>query len=278
MSARKRKRQILKGIDKSIQKRSIVLYEQVVSGEIFTSLPAEEQYALLVLGHVVQEISWLQRMLYIARENIAPASEIEKDGDAFQLLFLTRLMLGKLKEFDTLLRDEKKIVDFLVKNLESLSPGNGIAAVESVQAKFLSNSWIAKARNKHFLHYPKFNDVKSALGYVNEHWDYTVYHGEISTLTLYKTSDAFANLAWFDLADGEDPFRGLNNALDALLSIALEALTLIERAIGNQLGGALSREGDTKKINMTVRSLSQQRFDFFCVLESGSSIRSRGHD
>jgi len=205
-------------------------------------------------------------MLYVARENIAPASEIEKDGDVFQLLFLTRLMLGKLKEFDTLLEKEKKIVAFLAANFDPDSPTRGAETVKGIQAQFASNDWIRTGRNKHFLHYPIFNDVKDAFGYIDSNWDYKVYHAELSSLTLYKTSDAFANLAWFNRADSQDPFRGFNRALDALLSIAGDVLALIELAVGHQLRGPLAREGDTKEIVMAVRSLSAQRFDFFCAL------------
>jgi hypothetical protein len=266
MNTRQQKKRLYKRPGQSEKKTSIRLHEQIVSGAVFAVVPDSDQYALLVLGHVFQEISWLQRMLYVARENIASESEIEKDGDAFQLLFLTRLMLGKLKEFDTLLEKEKKIVTFLVANFDPESPARGTAAVEGIQAKFASNTWIRTGRNKHFLHYPIFNDVKTALGYIDSNWDYKVYHSELSTLTLYKTADAFANLAWFNLADSEDPFRGFNSALDALLFIAGDVLALIELALGHQLSGPLAREGDTKQVVMAVRPFSTQRFDFFCAL------------
>lgn len=263
---RMKQKRLRKTLGRSVPKSAIRVHEQVVSGSVFAKIPPADQYALLLLGHIFHEISWLQRMLYIAQKNIDAESSIVKDGHALQLMFLTRLMLGKLIEFDTLLRDEKRIGDFLCTNFVRESPAEGRAAVESVLAQFSSNGWIRKARNKHFSHYPVFNDVKVALNNVNEHWDFRVYYGDRSAHTLYATADAFANLAWLNLADTGDPARGLNKGLEVLLSIAGETLALIELALGHYLRGPVAREGDTRQMVLSVRPLSEQRFDFFSEL------------
>jgi len=263
----KKHKKLPKRPDRSVHKSVIRVDEQIINGSVFADVAPANQYALLLLGHIFHEISWLQRMLYIGQKNIDAASQIEKDGQALQLMFLVRLMLGKLIEFDTLLRDERKIDSFLAANFAPESPADGRAAIDSVRTLFASNDWIRKARNKHFNHYPVFNDVKTALSHVNEEWDFRVYYGERSTHTLYATADAFANLAWLNLADAEDPARGLNNGLEVLLSIAGEALVMIELALGHYLRGPLAREGDTKQIALAVRPLSEQRFDFFSDLE-----------
>jgi len=263
---RKKQKQLLKRPRRPAHTSVIRVHEQVISGLVFAEVAPANQYALLLLGHVFHEISWLQRMLYIAQKNIDATSPIEKDGQALQLMFLVRLMLGKLIEFDTLLRDEGRIDSFLTVNFSPESPAEGRTAIDSVRAQFASNDWIRKARNKHFSHYPVFNDVKAALSNVNENWDFRVYYGERSTHTLYATADAFANLAWLNLADSEDPSRGLQKGIDVLLSIAADALLMIERALENYLRGPLAREGDTKQIVLSVRPLSEQRFDFFSDL------------
>lgn len=271
MAVRKGRKRLYKRAVQPARKSVIRLREQAVSGSVFSTLPESDKYALLLLGHVFQEIAWLQRMLYVAQKNTTMGSQIEKDGQVFQLLFLTRMLLGKLKEFDTLLREENRITAFLASNFDSASLIRGTEAVRSIREKFSANAWISTGRNKHFLHYPKFNDMKATLSSMDQHWDYKVYHGEISSLTLYTTSDAVASLAWFNLADQNDPFRGHSDALDTLLDIAREVLALIERAIGHQLSGPLARDGDTKEVTMSVRPLSDQRFDYFCSLVDGQA-------
>ena len=179
-----------------------------------------------------------------------------------QTTFLVRLMIGKLHEFNNILGDP--IRGFITRYFDPQSEAVGQATVEQIREVHSIEKWISPARNKHFLHYPKFNDVGDTLLGAEIEWHVEIAHGAKSGNTFYPTSDVLANYAWFRLANPDDPMQGFDDALMASLNLARLTLDAIERSIANFVNIRLMDLGDNKKVELPVaQNINDVRLDYF---------------
>jgi hypothetical protein len=89
---------------RSFRSRPITLYYQRISPESCKALTEEHRYCSLVLGHIHDELSWLQRMAFLATRTHQFRNEAERQGVMMQAKMLARLLFGKLFEFQVLWR------------------------------------------------------------------------------------------------------------------------------------------------------------------------------
>lgn len=255
-------------IASSKSSHSITLYYQKIPQERFNALNDDEKYSFLVLGHVHDEISWLQRMAYAASRysysSSPKKSDLETSAQTMQATFLTRLLFGKLREFEVLLDDSTILKDFIKQYFNPEDRSCGEMQIKAIAEAFEKNSWIRTARNKHFLHYPRRNDIEEILngGIVN--WEVKVFHGKKSANTFYPTSDAMANLAWFRLVCPDDPMKGLDIALSELGNIAQLSLKALEISIGHFINEKLMQFSDNQEVSLTVsETIDSLRLPYF---------------
>lgn len=195
----------------------ITLFQQKIPSTKFSTLKTEDKYCLLMLGHIHNELSWLHRMSYISsKSEEIGRNTIKSTGNLMQAIFLARLLLAKLFEFNILMESQSIIKTFIEKNFEPKDSKVGFKKVEEILNLFSSEDWIRTARNKHFLHYPKLNDVRETIDSPDIIWELEVFHGKSSSNTFYPTSDVMANYAWYALANPNNPMQGLNESLKKL--------------------------------------------------------------
>ena len=109
---------------------AITLYHQRVPRDRFDALSPEEKYCFLLLGHVHDEISWLQRMAYAASRQKPRESEVECSASMMQAMFMARLFLGKLFEIHVALDKSKPLQEFIALYFK---PDDSSAGEEKVQ-------------------------------------------------------------------------------------------------------------------------------------------------
>ena len=228
------------------------------------ALTEVDRYCLLVLGHIHDELSWLQRLAFLATRGHQFTDEVERQGGMMQATMLARLLFGKLFEFQILLSPkESPIRQFISEFYQPTEPQAGTTLVEEILMQFENEAWIRVGRNKHFMHYPKLNDVRETLSDPTIEWHLEVFHGEVSSNTFYPTSDVLANYAWFRLVNPDEPMKGLEEALDMLTSITRLTLKALEQSIGYFIDGRLMSLSKNERVRLNVPSIHDQRLRYF---------------
>jgi len=247
---------------------SITLHYQKIPTDQFTALPIEQQYCLLVLGHVHDELNWIQRMAFLATRPVRYRREVFRQGQMMQSLMLARLFFAKLLEFSNLIESQNSPVKLFI--TENYRPGKideGKQRVNELLDQFNAEKWIRLARNKHFMHYPSLNDVKATLEDPQIRWDLEIYHGTRSNNTFYPTSDVLANYAWFRLVNPGAPMEGLGDALDLLSAISRLTLSTLEESIGYYVDRNLMPLEQNERIKLNVPSGKGKSLDYFLSLK-----------
>jgi hypothetical protein len=243
--------------------KKITLFHQKISSYKFDELTTEEKYCFLTLGHIHNEISWLQRMSYISsKSDDINSNQIKSTGNLMQAIFLAKLLLAKLFEFNILMESQTLIPEF-IKTYFNPKNSEGTEKLEAIVKLFSSEEWIRAARNKHFLHYPKLNDVRGTIESPDIVWDLEVIHGKNSSNTFYPTSDVMANYAWYALANPRNPMQGFSEALTTIRELALLTLNTLEQSLGYFTDSKLQDLSDHKKINLFAESIHDSRLNYF---------------
>lgn len=244
--------------------KKIILYQQKISPEKFNELTTEDKYCFLTLGHIHDEISWLQRMSYITSKSTDPnGNELKNKGNLMPAIFLSRLLLAKLFELKVLMEGEVLITNFIQTYFNPENRDAGIEKLNAINELFAGEDWIRKARNKHFLHYPKINDVRDTIENPDLIWDIEIIHGKNSSNTFYPTSDVMANYAWFSLANPEEPMKGFNEALSTIKELASLTLNTLEQSLGYFTNLKLQKLSENNKINLFAESIHDSRLNYF---------------
>lgn len=244
---------------------SITLFHQRIPKVKFDALSEVDRYCVLLLGHVHDELSWLQRIAYVASRSVTRGNSLQRSGNMMQVTFLTRLLLGKLFEFKQVMgKQNSSISQFIAKNFHPDDPKIGQAKVKELQDFYSKEEWIRVARNKHFLHYPNLEDVRETLNDPKIDWRLEIAHSKKSSNTFYPTSDVLANYAWFRLANPSHPLKGLGEALDTTRELALLTLSVLERSIINFVDSHLHPLSEHTVVKIPVKgTVHEMRLNYF---------------
>jgi len=184
-----------------------------------------------------------------------------------QTLLVGRLFLGKLHEFYVVFRDVPALRAF-VETHYSTTAGAGAAKVAEIETSFDSHTWLRKARNQSFLHYPTLGQATGTLEDPNVVWDLAIIHGRKTANTMYPTADVFANMHWFKIANPHNAMDGLADALDAAKGLALLVMQALEQTIGHFVHRNLQDLSEHEVIRMPVReSIYDLRMNYFVNVE-----------
>lgn len=244
--------------------KKITLFHQTIPQDKFNALTIEEKYCFLTLGHIYNEISWLQRMAYISSRSTSIGHDLESAGNMMQATLLARLLLGKLFEFKIIMGgNESPISRFIANYYKPQDENAGIAQVRILNDYYLKEEWIRTARNKHFLHYPTLADVTETLNDVNIVWQPEIAHGKASSNTFYPTSDVMANYAWFKLANPAKPMIGFDETLRTIRELALLTIDTLEKSIGYFTNEKLLALSDNQEIKLAAESIHEIKINYF---------------
>ncbi len=182
-----------------------------------------------------------------------------------QVLFITRMFLGKLNELNVILDGQAVLRNFIVTN----HPGDtGATVLAELLAMYTENAWLRKARNQSFLHYPTMAQLLPTLNDPNVEWDIQIYHGKKTANTFYPAADVAANLHWFRLANSTNVFDGLTEALGAAKRLAALAMSALEQSIGNFIHLHLRPLNENTTMRLPVReSIFEAKLDYFMSVE-----------
>lgn len=244
--------------------KKIKLFHQTIPQDKFKALSVEEKYCFLTLGHIYNEISWLQRMAYIFARSSSVGRDLESAANVMQATLLARLLLGKLFEFKIIMGENQSIISKFISNYYNPNDrSQGNAQVKILNDYYSKEKWIRTARNKHFLHYPTLADVSETLNDTNILWQPEIAHGKASSNTFYPTSDVMANYAWFKLANQDEPMKGFDEALGTIRELALLTINTLEQSIGYFTNEKLLALSDNREITLVTQSINDIKINYF---------------
>ncbi|BBP95984.1 hypothetical protein BSFA1_11130 [Burkholderia sp. SFA1] len=143
----------------------------------------------------------LQRLIFVSAP-AAEATQVERDANGAQMLFLARTLCGKIYEAQTVI-NSRVVSEFLRTRCFPLMPQN---AGEDLRKEFnrlaSGSAWLKEARNEHAVHYAAFDQWKDVLPVMDARkMGFEFVMGAVTGDTFYSSSEAAANLAFYLEAD-----------------------------------------------------------------------------
>jgi hypothetical protein len=152
----------------------VLIYRVELTKEKLAAMPAEERRALLLLGHAINEINVLQKLIMMHRRTPAPHKVVDR-LEAGQALILTRVLIGKLHEawelFKVCVQPSALLRSKYLNNQEA----ERRALLEKLNKHFGGRSPLTAIRNQLSFHYTdKTNLVEENFQHLSdsEPWDF----------------------------------------------------------------------------------------------------------
>lgn len=237
---------------------TLKLQRHFASNEELRKLKPEDLYCLELAGHIHNELSWLQRATYISSQEKMDRNSPAVAGQVMQTGIILRVLIGKLNEVQVVLEKNKTMRAFLEKWYDIDNKASGVQLLLELEQAFGSNGWIRTGRNKHFSHYPSFNDVAEAMASDGFQVELEIIHAEKMANTVHASADAFFNLAWFRVVDA-DPIAGFGAALETVIELTKRLQGLLHSVTDNFIRANLAIEESS---HHTTAKYALDKFEF----------------
>ena len=138
-------------------------------------MPAEERRALLLLGHAINEINVLQKLIMMHRRTPAPHKVVDR-LEAGQALILTRVLIGKLHEAWELFKVRMQASAQLRAKYLGNQDAERRALLEKLNKHFGGGSPLTAIRNQLAFHYTdKSNSVEDTFQHLSNSEPWEIY-------------------------------------------------------------------------------------------------------
>jgi hypothetical protein len=184
------------------------------------SMPEEERRALLLLGHAINEINVLQKLIMMHRREPAPHKVVER-VEAGQALIVGRVLIGKLHEAWELFKRRVQAEGSLrSKYLDNTIPERR-SLVKKLNKHFGSKSPLTAIRNQLSFHIAdETNLVEANFQHLSESEPWVFYLAETVGNSFYWASELVTTAGMVRLARPDT--RGEADAFGRLFDLATE--------------------------------------------------------
>lgn len=163
-------------------------------------MPPEERRALLLLGHAINEINVLQKLIMMHRRDAAPHKIVDR-AEAGQTLILTRVLIGKLHEawelFKLRVQADKQMRSKFLDNQNA----ERLALLERLNKHFGGKSPLTAIRNQLSFHYTdKTNLVEENFQHLSDSEPWEFYLAETVGNSFYWASELVTTAGMVRLA------------------------------------------------------------------------------
>jgi hypothetical protein len=201
-----------------------------VAVERVAALSAEERYAYYLLGHLFNELMFLQKLLHFAIPKHADARPVRQLPEYGQLFFVARLAVGKMWEAKLAL-ERSEMSKVLRTSFLPLVPEQ--ADRLQLWCRRVSKSrWVERLRNAHSFHYPKFAQWSSLLQPDPSWEDDHIFTGSQSGNVYYAGSDSIAQNWMFGQLSETDPRNAVDPMVSELIALLGGANDAVEEVLG----------------------------------------------
>lgn len=194
-----------------------------------------DKYSIYILGHIYNEIMFIQKLLVMARPRAESQSSAEQADNVFVSMFFLRLLAGKLFEAGEILK-RKEVYNFI---LTKCWPAVAEEELPRCKEEFSStlrrinrSKWLNSARNGHAMHYPDMDQCRKAIERLESgNAGYEFFVGDNVGETLFRSSDIMAGASFIFEADDDNWQGGFREILDELSDVAGLLLGVLHDAI-----------------------------------------------
>lgn len=183
----------------------------------FDNVPEDERTFIIGFGHIVNEINFLQKLLYWT----APSEEepaIIRRAHSSQAMTVAKLLAGKLWESWQFL--QKAYFSRVSANYDNVLNEEAKEAINNLKQYFKGINIVSTVRNEFAFHY-SVDHIREGFSLPPDTDEWQVVLSEASGNNLYYLADLVANYAMLNSINQKDH----RNAMDRLL----EELTKISR-------------------------------------------------
>lgn len=173
------------------------------------AISTEERVALLLFGHVANQIAIMEKLLTFAT-NFESADQLEQRAEGLQIEMILRLMVGLLNEAQRAIQTRFNSSP-LAKTYRDLLDEGGQNALADLNLQF-SQSIIQKLRTKFAFHHPSSDDIEKAFDLavgdpgMDSEWNW--YLSQHAFNSLFYFSDVVITHAVFEEIGEADWHKG----------------------------------------------------------------------
>lgn len=223
-----------------------------ISHDAWNAESEETRYAVLLLGHIFNEVMTLQKLAIVSTPHPGDPETPEKIGRVSRTLFITRMLSGKLHEAKERI-NKPEMNSFLRERCYPHMPSGMGETLKRTFNKMAGDcKWLSDARNSHAMHYPSLNDFRPAMEQMKtKDSSYVFLRGRVAGNYLYQTSAEVAVQAYHMESDDEwtEAVRKMTNTVNELSAALVE---FIVENLNAYLGSLYAKHKDTQaKIEST---------------------------
>lgn len=202
------------------------VYEIKLTKKQLLSLPEKERPLFFQLGHVFNEISFLNKLLLMVSST--EVGGLERKGMAMQSMIVARIFIGKV--FEAWLMLEKELLKTkLMLDLDQHLPDEAKQALQHLKRYFGRSNLLATIRNKFSFHYlsEHIDDVMNA---VEDEKEFKLVLGDSYANTMHDFAEEIVSFAMLQKTDKESAQEAMDNIIGDLVKISGKLLTFIGHA------------------------------------------------
>ena len=183
-----------------------------ITKEQFRTLPKDERALLLLMGHALNQIAVLVKLV-IFSTNKDPEDPIEGRVSAAQSQVILRFLFGAVVETWEFLRrpDNQKIIGSYLQALDK----NGADAREELNRYFGSSNLLSNIRNKFSYHFPRADEIEQGFEAVpddnNLPWEW--YLSETNSNSFYFSCEMAVGFGAISQVQGEPTLMAASRKL-----------------------------------------------------------------
>ena len=236
--------------------KSVTVQKLTVRSERVWLLDPEKRYAYYMLGHLFNELMFLQKLLGFVLPNHGDDRSIRMQPEIGQAMFLFRLAAGKLWEAKLVL-GTKEFSAVLRSSFLPLIP-EGAQRLKALLRRLSEAAWLKELRNCHSFHYPSFSEWHKLVEPAGEWADDEIFLSEQSGNVFYAGADAMAQHWMFGQLNPDDPRSAVEPMINELIQQIARFKSLIEDLLRAFIVDRLLAPG---QVPQAVGSVASPRYD-----------------
>jgi hypothetical protein len=201
------------------------IYEIKLTKGQLSSLPENERPLFFQLGHVFNELSFLNKLLYMVSD---PELEgVERKGMTVQSMIVARIFIGKV--FESWLMLERQLFNTnLMLELNSHLPDEAKEALNELKKYFGKNNLLSTIRNKFSFHYLS-EHIEDVLNSTEDEKELSLILGVTGANTLHDYAEQIVSFGMLQKTSEES----WQAAMDKIIGDLIRVSGLLKSFIGH---------------------------------------------
>jgi len=201
------------------------IYEIKLTKAQFLSLPENERALFFQLGHVFNELSFLNKLLYMVSD--LDLEGIEKKGMTAQSMIVARIFIGKVFESWRMLQ-KQLFKSKLMLELEPHLPDEAKNALDELNGYFGKNNLLPTIRNEFSFHYSS-KHIDEVFNTTENEKEFSLILGSTDANTLHDYAEQIVSFGMLQKTN-EESWRA---AMDKMIGDLVKTSGLLKTFVGH---------------------------------------------